>query len=275
MDRRQDRKTREELDTIRQFSRQYNYSIRGTETDTRDKLQPCALMSMIQEAASIDAEYHQCGAKELDPEGFCWLLLRTSVRMSAIPGWKDQITIDTWTNGVERLLSIRDFFITDPAGRFFGKATTTWLVVDKETHRPRKITVLNNPRIMEKSVSALGFNSPKLEESFAELPELPILSEYAGYSDIDRNNHVNNTRYVAWCMDAVGMCKIPDADLIGIDINYISEVKPGETVDLYLAALPVERGFCPEAKAARLVVGKHGGDRKTAFLAALYWDSPL
>jgi len=265
----------DELNLIRQYSRQYEYSVRGTETDTRDELQSFALLSMLQEAASLDAEYSGLGASVLDPAGYCWLLLRTSVRLAKIPEWQDRIIVDTWTNGVERLFSIRDFLLTSGSGQFYGKATSSWLVVDKATHRPQKITVLHAPDVMVASVSSLGFNAPKLEESLVKLPAFPVLSNYAGYSEMDRNHHVNNTRYAAWCLDAVGVAGIPAANLIGLDINYISEVRIGETIDLFLAELPVAQGFCPNAEAARFIVGKHREDQKTAFISILYWDSPL
>ncbi len=217
----QNQNRQNELDTIRRYSRQYEYAVRGTETDTRDELQPFALLSMLQEAASLDAEHSGLGASVLDPAGYCWLLLRTSVRMTKIPKWQDHVIVDTWTNGVERLFSIRDFLLTDPGGQWFGKASSSWLVVDKRAHRPQKITVLQDPRIMVPSISAMEFNAPKLEESFAVLPENPVLSHFAGYSEIDRNNHVNNTRYIAWCLDAVGVAGIPAANLTGVDINYV------------------------------------------------------
>jgi acyl-ACP thioesterase len=271
----QSRKDFEEIDTIRQFSRQYNYTVRGTETDTKDVLAPVALLSMLQEAASIDAEYNSLGATELDPEGFCWLLMRTSARLARTPKWKDCITVDTWTNGVERLFSIREFLLTDQNGTFLGKATTSWLVVDKKSHRPQKIAVLNDTRVIEKSVSALGYNSPKLMESMNSQPEHPILSIQAGFSEIDRNLHVNNTRYIAWALDAVGRNGIPDSNLIGLDINYTSEVKIGETINLYLNRLPLEQGFNPVAKDACMVVGRHEEDQRTAFSTILYWDGLL
>lgn len=265
----------DEMNKIRKNSRQYEYSVRSTETDTRDELQLFALMSMIQEAASIDAEYSGLGAAQLDPKGYCWLLLRTSVRLSTIPKWKDRIVIDTWTNGVERLFSIRDFLITDQDNRLMGKATTSWLVVDKKSHRPQKISVLNDPRVLESSFSGLGFSSPKLEESLVVISDAPILSKYAGYSEIDRNIHVNNTRYVAWCLDAIGVMGIPASNLIGIDINYISEVRHGETIDIYLSPLATDLGFCMDAKVAYLITGKHQEDQKIAFISILYWDALL
>lgn len=263
------------LEKCREYSRKYEYYIRSTDTDPHDELWPFALMSMIQEAACLDADYHGLGALKLDKEGYCWLLLRSSLRLNAIPKWKDTLTIDTWTNGVERLFSIRDFALTDQNGFLLGKASTSWLVVDKEGHRPKKIDILNDSRVMEPSISALGYNSPKLDETIANFPEHPVISKYADYSEIDRNYHVNNTRYIAWCLDAVGKTGIPPANFTGIDINYISEVRPGEEIDIYMTSLPVEKGFDPDAKDVRMIAGRHRDSRKTAFIAILYWDSVL
>ena len=260
------------INEVRQYSRQYVYSVRGTETDTKDEIQLFALLSMIQEAASIDAEFSNLGATVLDPAGYCWLLLRTSIRLSAIPKWQDKITIDTWTNGVERLFSIRDFAITDQNGQLMGKASTSWLVVDKVTHRPLKVSVLNDERVMRTSISALGFNSPKLEEQSKSMPAKPVISKYAGYSEIDRNFHVNNTRYIAWCLDAIGVFGIPKAKISGLDINYVSEVVEGETVDLFIDSLAVESCHNPQADSATLIVGKHQKDQKTAFISIFYWE---
>ncbi|MHB1483232.1 MAG: acyl-[acyl-carrier-protein] thioesterase [Saccharofermentanales bacterium] len=257
------------------FSRQYEYTVRSTETDIHDELQLFSLLSMLQEAASIDADISGLGASCLDSKGLCWVLLRTSIRLFAIPKWQDRITIDTWTNGVERLFSIRDFIITDQNKRLLGKATTSWLVADKITHHPQKITALENELVFKTSISALGFSSPKLDETMACLPSSPILTRNVGFSDIDRNMHANNTRYAAWCLDAIGKKGIPSANLAGIDINYVTEAKLGEDIDLYLSDMPVNKSFNPDAKTASLILGKHREENKTAFIAIIYWDSDL
>ncbi len=262
------------LEQIRKYSRQYEYGIRSTETDLHDELQLYSLMSMIQEAASVDAEICGLGAAQLDPKNLCWMLLRTSVRIPKIPKWQDKVLIDTWTNGVERLFSIREFAFTNQNGNVLGAATTSWLVTDKNSHRPQKISVLADERVDKKSLSAIGFSSPKIDESKITFSAVPVFSKEIGYSEIDRNMHVNNTRYVAWCLDAIGTAGFPTAKLIGIDINYISEVRIGETIDLYVSKYS-EFSTCEEAKDAIFIAGKHRDDKKTAFLAVLFWDGLL
>jgi hypothetical protein len=59
----------------------------------------------------------------------------------------------------------------------------------------------------------------------------------AAYSDIDSNRHVNNARYVQWIQDIADPALLEQAERIRLDINYLSEVKIGETVEFYTAML--------------------------------------
>jgi hypothetical protein len=60
----------------------------------------------------------------------------------------------------------------------------------------------------------------------------PAGTRQAAYSDIDYNGHVNNTRYVQWIADVTDPALLNTADSIRLDINYIKELKPGETAAL-------------------------------------------
>jgi hypothetical protein len=60
----------------------------------------------------------------------------------------------------------------------------------------------------------------------------------AVYSDIDYNGHVNNARYVQWLQDIMENEDLERARRMRLDINYLSEVKPGEITGLWAAHLP-------------------------------------
>jgi acyl-ACP thioesterase len=64
-------------------------------------------------------------------------------------------------------------------------------------------------------------------------------------SDIDGNNHVNNVRYIEWIQDAAEFDKINDAASVRLDMNYISERKYGDSVDILRA--PIALGAPAEA----------------------------
>jgi hypothetical protein len=59
----------------------------------------------------------------------------------------------------------------------------------------------------------------------------------AAYSDIDYNGHVNNTRYIQWVQDTIAPGILEAAARMRLDINYLSEVKFGETVEIWSAAI--------------------------------------
>jgi acyl-ACP thioesterase len=60
------------------------------------------------------------------------------------------------------------------------------------------------------------------------------------YSDIDYNGHVNNVRYIQWIQDSIDPAVLEQARQARLDINYLGEVKPGETVELWKAEFPAE-----------------------------------
>jgi hypothetical protein len=59
----------------------------------------------------------------------------------------------------------------------------------------------------------------------------------AAYSDIDYNGHVNNARYVQWLQDIMENEDLEKARRMRLDINYLSEIKPGEITGLWAAPL--------------------------------------
>ena len=218
----------------------YTYEILGTDTDYKDQLQMHSLFSMMQEAASLNANVYGWGSEVLDPQDICWLLLRISVQMTRRPSWQEKITIETWSRGAERIYFLRDFLFYDEAGEKIGAGTSIWILANKATHKPvRPSVIMDYSRISSDPVMAMTCNPPKInpiaEKTWmaANLVGGNTIVKYADFSEIDRNLHVNNTRYVAWCMDAAHNRSLDQGDILGIDINYNSEIHFGEKVVLF------------------------------------------
>jgi medium-chain acyl-[acyl-carrier-protein] hydrolase len=260
----------DDIGTIRNYSRQYHDIIRSTDTGPDDRATLHAITSLIQEAASSDAEHLGFGADTLDGQSLCWLLLRTSVRFDDHPKWREEITVDTWTNGTEKLLALRDFCITGTDGRALARASTSWLLADRMTKRPQRVDILGNRRMTEFHYSSLGFSSPRIDESHVSFPDRPLILKQAAFSDIDRNGHVNNTRYIAWCLDAVFSFLGTAPRMTGFDINYISEVTIGEDIAIHCTEYPAEKAFGNPWHRVLIARGTHSSDGRTSFVALLY-----
>jgi len=250
----------------------YTYNILGTDTDYKDQLQMHSLFSMMQEAAQLSAAEYGWGAEILDKLDTCWLLLRQSVRMDRRPSWMEKITVETWSRGANRLSFFRDFNLYDQNGIKIGSGSSVWVLANKTTHRLARPDAL---MVVAKRASdpsqALPFDPPKLtprlnlDKMAAGTDRENSIIKYADFSEIDRNLHVNNTRYVAWCLDAAHKQSLDQGDVVGIDINYNAEIHFGEKVVL----------FFEEGRQGQFSVdGYVTGGNHVAFSAVLYRNMP-
>ncbi len=217
---------------------EYRFGIRGTETDVADHLFLHALLSMMQEAASLDAAACGIGPAMLDRHNLCWLLRRSTVRLDRLPGWGDTLTVKTWSRGFKRLVWDRDFVFLDSDGNSLGAAVTGWLLADQQSKRlfrPDRQFASHIQKAGSQSIFQMPAKSP--EPLPDEYLDSPLLVCRAGYCDIDRVGHVNNTRYAAWCMDAVASLSMPkEFGPIAVkcfDIVYVSELLVSDEIRLY------------------------------------------
>ncbi len=238
----------------------YRFTIRGTDTDYHDRLHLSSLFSFMQEAAYHNAKVLQIGADQLDKRGLCWLLIRISVRLHHLPHWGETVSVDTWSRGTQKLIFLRDFDFYDQNGLKFGSATSEWLIARQDTHRPQRPDVVLPPGHRPACTRAVFDHTIARPVPLAEASSVePMLTQYADFSDIDRNKHVNNTRYIAWCVDTVyaarrrqigkggtaavkqdadpdatpGFSDLPDLRISGLDIHYVNEVRIGTKIHCF------------------------------------------
>jgi hypothetical protein len=74
---------------------------------------------------------------------------------------------------------------------------------------------------------------------------------------------MNNARYVQWIQDIIEPGALARAKTMRLDINYLSEVKAGETLELWKAPIPspgVSPGVPPgDTPGGVAVEGRRGG----------------
>lgn len=254
----------QEVSAAGQASGPYHFSIRGTDTDWQDKLHWSSLFSFMQESAYANAEAGGFGSTLLDGLDLCWILIRIAVRMDRLPRWGETVTVSTWSRGCRKLTWLRDYEFFDEAGNMLGIASSEWLVASTVDHRPQRPDVILNGRELPRDVRSVFAEPmtrlPQLDERAAELP---ILTIYADYSDIDRNGHVNNTRYAAWCMNTIHAYRRtagqPEAaGLSGLEIHFISEARIGDKIHCHCQ---------PDGPAGYLVEARRAADGAAVFRA--------
>lgn len=200
--------------------RSYDVGIAGV-------LKPQSIFQFFQEAAGNHATHLGVGYEALQSIGLVWVLSRIKAEIANLPAWGDEVVVTTWPKGADRLFALRDFLMSGRNGIVMVRGTSCWLLVSVESLRPRRIESLPHS-------FPLNDKEHALQESLDRIP-VPIGLEVkyekrVMASDLDLNNHVNNTEYVRWITDCVGTDKKTTLSLRSVQINYLEEAKLGETI---------------------------------------------
>ena len=211
------------------------------DTDAAWRLKPTSFMNMAQEAAGRHAVYLGFRYDDLIKTNTAWILSRVHVEFIDTPKWREEITLNTWHKGLNRLFFLRDFVLTDNEGRERVKATTSWLVLNLETRR-----LVRDPKLMEDGTicteNALETPADKVQMPKDVEPEL-VRTHHVSYSDIDTNGHTNNAMYMQWSMNSVGYDITSTRPVKEFTINFNHETKAGDHVEIYRASVEKEDGL--------------------------------
>ncbi|MCL2380026.1 MAG: thioesterase [Treponema sp.] len=209
-------------------------SVRYGSVDRSDRLTLDSVFSFFQEAAISHAASLGVGRDAMASAGQGWILSRLSLFIERRPAYGETIQVNTWPRRWEKLFALRDYEIRDAADKPVIRGRGGWLVLDIEKRRPLRVQAIMDAMPANDGIDAFPAGPAGLStrEHLAKQKERAAL-----YSDIDYYGHANNARYIQWIQDATDMDVLTSADQIRLDINYLSEVLPGETVELWAAPL--------------------------------------
>jgi acyl-ACP thioesterase len=265
-----------------------NRFVRFGDIDRSDTLNAASAFDLFQEAAISHAEILGVGRDAMKTTGQVWVLSRMSVFMERRPRFGENITVRSWPRGTHKLFAVRDYDIRDADGGAVVRGRSGWLILDLEKRRPLRPQALveslprNDGLDSLPGASADNEAPPGLRPAFEGVSSAAISDpadlfrtvRKACYSDIDYNGHMNNTRYIQWIQDLFAPEILENARSLRLDINYLSEVKFGEGIELLFARKTPDDfgrpgGYHPDPLSAVFVVeGRRAAE--AVFRAELY-----
>lgn len=203
------------------------FRIASYQTDLTARMKPSAILEVMQEMAGAHAEMLNVGRSRLDPMNLAWVLTRVEVRMERYPRSGEMIQAETFPMPNRRVFFPRYFIFRDSEGKQIGCAGSMWVVLDITTRK-----MANDAEIVASMPDNSDLNAPMgmpatVEEIAAASQEslrIPV------YTDLDVNGHVNNTRYLDWCCNALGIDVMRTHEMRRFAVNYNQEILPGQEV---------------------------------------------
>jgi medium-chain acyl-[acyl-carrier-protein] hydrolase len=238
--------------------------VRSAETDFLSRWKISSFFAAMVEAAAHHADHLGYGFQSMLERDMIWILSRLKIRFYDFPRIEEKVIIQTWPKTIQqKIFFMRDYQITDGNGRRFASATSAYVLVNPRIRR------MVPPQSFSGALpDNQGLNA--LDEALDKISPVELLEEKfvttAGYSTVDLMGHVNNTRYIDWVSDCFSFEEHRASRPAWLQINYINEVKPGETV-------AVQRGTYPEQQLTWFINGKNLATGAKAFEAQMGWES--
>jgi acyl-ACP thioesterase len=194
--------------------------------DNRQRLTVPALLGLMQEIAWEHSTSYNAGWNFLQSINLFWALSKMYLKINRLPLWNEVVILRTWGKQPENVIFHRDFEMCDAQGNMLLTATSAWATlstIDGKVQRmPAEVT---HRIVVPENRHAIREAAPKVKKiSVVNSPCWhPVL-----HSDIDMNQHVNNTRYVQWALNNFSHEFQNRNEIKELVINYLSQTKIGD-----------------------------------------------
>lgn len=205
------------------------YEIRYTDVDFKDELKISSLLSLMEESACLSAEELGFGYSVLQPKNIGFVMVNWYIDLFRPIKLNDVLEIHTWPVKPKRLIVFRDFEMY-VNGQKIGVATSRWCIVDLNSFSMLPSSAVFSPEMQYNDCRSVDVTNIKIPEISADVP---CYSKRVAYSDYDHYNHVNNTKYADFLMDAFSIEQIKNCSPKAIRITYTKQSKEGELLEFF------------------------------------------
>ena len=207
---------------------QKKYYIGSNDVDQFLELKLPSFFRMMQDISTEHAEVLHIGKADTIDQNLYWVITRIELDIIKMPKYLDTVLLKTYPGDDMRFIFPRYFQLEDLDGNVLIKASSIWMVLNRESHR----VVLNPFNGFKAPTEHLEGEQPLPEKCVVGDGEL-VETRKVRYSDIDLNGHLNNTKYIDYIID------IHDSDFYKKNrikhflVNYEKELKDDNELSLY------------------------------------------
>jgi len=186
------------------------------------------ISNMLQITAGEHAIAAGFGFFEMAKNNQAWVLSRIRMEIEQLPKWLDHLTIKTWVQEFQGARSIRNFEVWTK-GRLYLSATTYWAVINTLKRGSEDL-----------ALSTEGFETyPHRMATLQPFSRLdisrdtdPVKNHQVVLSDLDIVKHVNNVKYMEWCLDTLKPDLVLDNNVHALEMNYLRELRYDDWVEI-------------------------------------------
>ena len=203
------------------------FTIDHVHLDCFGRCKPSTLLYFAQEAAERHCLILAADWQTLQEKGLFWAVIRQKVQVTRLPRFGETITVETWPMPTTRVAYPCSTVAYDETGNEVFRAISLWVLMDVNTRAmilPGKSGIAVQGTLRGNELAAPASLLPKCLERQA--------LRTVRFTELDRNAHMNNTRYLDWLADLLPSAFHKEHPVHEFTVCYLSEAREGEEIAL-------------------------------------------
>ena len=203
------------------------YTLSAVDVDCFGRCKASVLLYLAQEAATGHCDILRLDWDTMAEKGLFWAVIRSHVKIRRLPVLGERVYIQTWPMPTTRTAFPRAVEILDSTGGVLVQIVSLWVLMDMMT----RTMVLPGKSNVDVPGFLTGFEiaSPN---SLVPAGHNQRASRRVVFSELDRNGHLNNTRYMEWAADLLPAKYHKLNPVREFTICYLSEALEGQQIDM-------------------------------------------
>lgn len=209
---------------------QKNIEINFLQCSPEGYLKYTDLCQLLQLIANEHAKLGGLSFHDLQVVQQAWVLQKLKINIASLPKWGDLVLLKTYVAKMDSETSTRaiEMFLNE---KLIVSATSYWSVMNTQKRKsssldlPYKHFLNHNINPEEKATNDY---SNDIEICSEQIKNYTVL-----LSDLDFLNHVNNVKYLEWCLDFFHSGDFKSKPIKKIEMFYFRELKEGDNIIIY------------------------------------------
>ena len=173
-----------------------NFTVEDAYVDRYGRMKPSQILYLAQDMGGRHSALMSLDYDTLAGRNLFWAVTRHRVQVSRMPMRGETLRLETWPLPTTRAAFPRSVVAYDAQGNEVFRCITLWVLMDLNT---RKMIVPGKSGIIV--AGTLRGNELPAPNGLIPKPLGTQTSRTVAFTDLDRNGHMNNTRYLDWIED--------------------------------------------------------------------------
>ena len=210
---------------------QYKFQVYASSMNSKLEVTNKTIFEWMEDAASLHSDLNGCGMKNLETNGYSWVVIQWKVKVIRRVKYGETVTVNTWVSGRKKLYTFREFEFFDEEGNVVAIASSKWVL----THLEQGMI-----SVPDDIIDGYGENMRTVFEEGNSMPRLKDPMDFSMPYEfkvpctfIDVNDHVNNIFYLDIAYQAMPLEVFKNNRFDEIEIMYRKECKLNDKLMCY------------------------------------------